>query len=47
MPPGADDPVRHGRFAAAGGLGFAQGRHSESKTFYLLYPFLPISRTNR
>lgn len=46
-PPRADDPVRHGRFAAAGGVGFTEGCHSANKTLHLLYPFSPVNRTNR
>ena len=36
-----DDPVGHGRLAAAGEVGKRIGRHSGSKTLPLAYPSLP------
>mgnify|MGYP000808200088 FL=1 len=37
----------HGRFAAAGRVDDTEDRHIVNKTFYLSYPFSPVSRTNR
>ena len=45
-PPCADDPVGHGRFAAAGCVGLPDWPSSERKTSGFLYPSISGVRTN-
>ena len=43
-PPGADDSVRHGRFAAAGELGNGEAVKEQSEMLFFVHPFFPVSR---